>query len=82
MSNISHKQILRKFYGNTCIYCGDRYAKKTIDHILPISRFKEYTGDLHNKVLSCTLCNIMKHNLTPIEFLNQIKRIANRFKVA
>ncbi len=55
-----------------CTYCNIDifkdyflYYNCEIDHIYPTSKYKSLQWDLENNVLSCQLCNHLKHNLDP-----------------
>ena len=56
--------------GGRCEYCGcdllhDRlgYAVGELDHLLPKSKYKDLANCSDNWVLSCKLCNTIKHTL-------------------
>jgi len=49
--------------GFTCVYCGAREGKMTIDHIIPISKGGNSTFE--NCVACCRSCNAVKGNRTP-----------------
>jgi 5-methylcytosine-specific restriction endonuclease McrA len=50
---------------HTCMYCGKKPRKLTIDHIIPISRGGKSTFE--NCVAACQPCNNKKGKRTPIE---------------
>lgn len=52
-----------------CEYCGadllmsrQGYAIAEIDHLLPKSKYPEYSTNINNLVLSCRTCNGIKRN--------------------
>jgi 5-methylcytosine-specific restriction endonuclease McrA len=49
----------------TCQYCGRRYCKLTLDHVLPRSRGGGSTWE--NLVAACSDCNCDKGDRTPAE---------------
>jgi 5-methylcytosine-specific restriction endonuclease McrA len=49
----------------TCVYCGRRRRKLTIDHVMPVSRGGK--NDFDNCVASCRSCNNKKGACTPHE---------------
>jgi 5-methylcytosine-specific restriction endonuclease McrA len=49
----------------TCMYCGSKGTKLTIDHVIPISRGGKTTFD--NCVAACRGCNTYKDNKKPSE---------------
>ncbi|MDJ0913770.1 MAG: HNH endonuclease [Desulfobacterales bacterium] len=51
--------------GFRCAYCGDKYGRLTIDHIIPKSRGGK--TDFDNCVSACKSCNNKKGNRTPRE---------------
>lgn len=57
-----------------CVYCGEDlimtslgYYCSKYDHLLPVSKYKNVSGDENNLVLSCKLCNHLKNNFDPLE---------------
>lgn len=68
--------VLKK-YNFRCRYCGKLLEKKKwhLDHIIPISLGGENIFD--NLASTCSTCNLMKHNLPEIDFLNKCLRIVN-----
>ena len=50
---------------NTCVYCGTKSSKLTIDHILPKTRNGKTSFE--NCVAACFDCNTTKNNRTPDE---------------
>jgi len=60
----------------TCVYCGSR-DELTIDHVIPLSRFREY--HLHfrevncdsNLVTACQSCNYSKRDSSPEDFFKE-----------
>lgn len=53
--------------GQTCMYCGQKFAEKklTVDHIKPLSKGGKH--EWTNVVTACSPCNNKKGNLTPKE---------------
>ena len=49
------------------------FQKKTIDHIMPLSRGG--TNDIKNLQLACKRCNSMKSNMTMDDMMGQISEI-------
>ena len=49
----------------TCVYCGVKMRKPTLDHIIPKSRGGKSTFD--NVVTCCPSCNTKKNDRTPSE---------------
>ena len=51
-----------------CYYCGEKVAwdECHIDHVIPISRGG--SNDISNLVITCSVCNLEKHNKFPWEF--------------
>ena len=54
----------------TCVYCGVKETKLTLDHMTP--RCYGGNGSFSNLVASCSECNGRKDNKTLIEFLKEI----------
>ncbi len=46
--------------GWRCVYCGDRYGRLTLDHVVPRSRGGDSVWE--NVVTSCAPCNLRKGN--------------------
>jgi hypothetical protein len=51
---------------STCVYCGERNRKLTIDHILPQSRGGGHA--IENLAAACERCNYTKGTRTPYEW--------------
>ncbi len=67
-------QILERQYrkqGSCCYYCKTKieYDYITRDHIIPISKGHSLVG---NKIFACEKCNMMKSNLSIIEFRDKV----------
>ncbi len=60
----------------TCVYCGRRGGRLTLDHVLPVSRGG--TSDLSNLVAACVSCNSAKGTKTPQEWLVALQRGVGR----
>ena len=56
----------------TCVYCGRRGGRLTLDHLLPVSRGG--TSELNNLVTACVACNSAKGARTPQEWLASLQR--------
>jgi 5-methylcytosine-specific restriction endonuclease McrA len=59
---------IKAAYGYRCIYCGNKPAKLTMDHITPLSKGGSHTKS--NVVPACKSCNSSKGNrdvLKPIQ---------------
>jgi len=64
-----------------CVYCGENLLLDVIhmtsaqlDHIVPKSRYKDYTNEDSNLVLSCYCCNQIKRAFDPLKELpEQVK---------
>ena len=56
----------------TCLYCGRRGGRLTLDHLLPVSRGG--TSELSNLVTACVACNSAKGARTPQEWLASLQR--------
>jgi len=50
----------KKYFNNTCAYCGKKLKRATQDHFIPITKGGGYTAN--NIVPSCPSCNSSKHN--------------------
>lgn len=66
--------IYRKTKGH-CYLCGEfvNFDYFEIEHRIPIS--KGGTNDLSNLFCSCHLCNSIKHDIHPLEFMEKITQI-------
>lgn len=63
--NKINKEALKKASHEKCAYCEDKFLSSSfarIDHIKPISDFKEMKYDWHNLAFSCERCNSIKSN--------------------
>lgn len=60
-----------------CYYCGERFAPKdlTLDHLVPVSRGGRSTRG--NCVPCCKECNNKKQSLTPVEWDEFVRRLAD-----
>lgn len=56
----------------TCVYCGRRGGRLSLDHLLPVSRGG--TSELSNLVAACVACNSAKGTRTPQEWLASLQR--------
>lgn len=56
----------------TCMYCGKKYNKLTIDHVMPQSQGGK--SSFENCVAACKSCNHKKGNRTPSEANMYIKK--------
>jgi len=56
-------------YRNCCAYCGMRFARLTMDHVIPLSKGGRHIAE--NIAPACRLCNGRKTNMLPIEFAQQ-----------
>ena len=64
-----------------CVYCGENLLRDVVhmtsaqlDHILPKSKYKDYTNEDSNLVLSCYCCNQIKRAFDPLkELSDQVK---------
>lgn len=63
-----------------CVYCGENLlldvihmASAQLDHIIPKSRYKDYTNEDSNLVLSCYCCNQIKRAFDPLEKRPELK---------
>ena len=67
--NALKRRVLRE--ETSCTYCGDpRRFAMTIDHVVPRVRGGKNTR--HNLCACCIRCNLMKEQMTGIEFRMQI----------
>lgn len=71
------KDILEKC-DHRCVYCNRQMKRLTKDHVLPASRGGGYTSE--NIVPACGSCNSRKHNKTPEEFSEYLKKYPMRQK--
>ncbi|HLW01970.1 MAG TPA: HNH endonuclease [Ktedonobacterales bacterium] len=60
----------------TCVYCGRRGGRLTLDHVVPVSRGG--TSELNNLVTACVTCNSAKGTRTPQEWLAALQQRAGR----
>ncbi len=60
----------------TCVYCGRRGGRLTLDHVLPVCRGG--TSDLSNLVAACVPCNSAKGTRTLQEWLAALQRRVGR----
>ena len=67
-------QIYRKTKGH-CYLCGEfvDFEKFEIEHRLPVS--KGGTNDFSNVFCSCHICNTIKHDIYPEDFMERISKI-------
>lgn len=57
-----------------CFYCGE--AEK-----IGIDRIESNVGyEINNCVAACSTCNFIKQSMTQIQFVNQIRKIAEKTK--
>lgn len=65
------KQIYRKSNGFCCL-CGEfvDYEDYTVDHIVPLA--KGGTNDISNLQCTCRVCNSIKTDVLPNEFMDKI----------
>lgn len=68
------KLVYRKTEGH-CALCGNfvDYEDYTIDHIVPLS--KGGTNDINNLQCACKVCNNIKTDILPDEFMDKISQI-------
>lgn len=71
------KDILEK-HDHRCAYCNRQMQRLTKDHVLPASRGGGYTAE--NIVPACGSCNSRKHDKTPEEFIEYLKKYPMRQK--
>jgi len=55
---------IKEHYRYTCVYCGRRMKRLTMDHILPLSKGGEHT--FTNIVPACKACNRKKYTGPPL----------------
>lgn len=78
LSRVERRELraaLKKRYGR-CHWCGRRFGKKasvTLDHIHPLSKGGKNTVD--NLALCCSLCNSVKSNHSPTEWLAYLEML-------
>ena len=65
-----------------CIYCGTEllenllsYFSADIDHLLPKSTYPEQKNNIHNWVLSCHTCNLLKGKID----IGELHGLLNKF---
>ena len=69
----------------SCVYCG-RNDSLTIDHVVPLSRWREYgvkrrvLDNKSNKVLACFHCNNEKGDMSPKEWFELHPEYKKRFR--
>ncbi|GAA0115741.1 HNH endonuclease [Clostridium senegalense] len=76
----------KRYFNNTCAYCGKKLKSLTQDHFIPLSKGGDYTK--HNIIPSCRSCNCKKHDKDFYKWyetyeyysLENIKRIEIYFK--
>lgn len=81
------KRAIRIRDKNKCLYCDVdlTYENLTIDHVIPVSRFKikSHANTWENQVCCCRKCNNKKGNRTPEEanmkLLRQPKKVEALF---
>lgn len=59
---------MKAHYGHSCVYCGRKMTRLTMDHIIPLSQGGNHTYS--NIVPACRSCNSRKHTgevLRPIQ---------------
>ena len=67
-------EIFNEYWQKPCYYCGNK-----IDTI-GLDRINNDIGYLEDNIVSCCReCNIMKRAMTQKHFINQCKKISNRF---
>lgn len=73
-SQAERVMIYRKTKGH-CYLCGDfvDFDKFEIEHKIPLS--KGGTNDLSNLYCSCHICNTIKHDIYPADFMERISKI-------
>ena len=71
-----YKALLIFSHQGRCVYCGKDIKNDStthIDHMIPVSRYikieKKFPYKYSNIVPTCALCNLKKHDKTPLEFL-------------
>ncbi|MDI6369980.1 HNH endonuclease signature motif containing protein [Clostridioides difficile] len=57
---ISEWKNCKKYFNNSCAYCGRKMNNLTQDHFIPLSKGGDYTKN--NIVPSCRNCNSKKHD--------------------
>jgi 5-methylcytosine-specific restriction endonuclease McrA len=60
------KEVLLKFHGDACFYCGSRVVERYqyhIDHVIPFDYL--FSTELFNSILACASCNSQKLNRLP-----------------
>lgn len=76
-NQITEIQVLTilKFSNFRCVYCGINLVdtKWELDHFIPLSRGGKNT--FSNLVSACMICNRMKSNLMPLEFIRMVHKI-------
>lgn len=70
----TRKIIYRKSKGHCCL-CGNfvDYEEYTIDHIIPLA--KGGTNELNNLQCACKVCNNIKTDVLPDEFMDKITQM-------
>lgn len=57
--------------GGRCAYCGKRFKKLEIDHLIPLSAGG--SSELDNLLPACSLCNRVKKDLSLEEFKDLVR---------
>lgn len=73
-SGAERKKIYEKANG-CCQLCGRKieFHNMTVDHIIPLG--KDGSNDLDNTQAACSVCNQLKANIYPEQFLDRITEI-------
>jgi 5-methylcytosine-specific restriction endonuclease McrA len=68
------KEVLLKFHGDACFYCGRVVERYHIDHVIPFDYL--FSTELFSSVPACASCNSQKLNRLPPEaiFANVLDR--------
>lgn len=57
---VEHWEMCKKYFENSCAYCGAKPDILTQEHFIPLSKGGGYTPD--NIIPACFSCNSSKHN--------------------
>ena len=68
-----------------CVYCGSEEGPFTVEHVVPISRWREFgvkrrvLDNQSNRVMACARCNAEKGAMSPREWFDLYPEYEERF---